>query len=209
MSIGSQVRALFGKHEPLIANLWRSMFLDLDDWTAKVRSWHPNPHRVLEVGCGEGYSTERLATAFPEAQIVAIDIMPQVGRLYHGPEGRVDFRMQTAEALAAAEPGTFDLVIMCDVIHHVPEDIRASVLASVRGLLAPGGRFAVKDWARSFSPIHWLCFGSDRWLTGDRVKFLKPDEARTLLAKVFGGESVRTSGWIKPWRNNYAFLVQL
>lgn len=208
MSIGSRVRALFGKHEPLVANLWRSIFLDLDDWTAKVRSWHPQPRRVLEVGCGEGYSTERLANAFPDAQIVAIDIMPQVGRLYHGPEGRVEFRMQTAEDLAEREPGSFDLVIMCDVIHHVPEEIRSSVLGAVRTLLAPGGRFAVKDWARSLAPIHWLCFGSDRWLTGDRVRFLKPDEARSLLSDVFGRDSVRTSAWVKPWRNNYAFLVQ-
>ena len=208
MSIGSRVRAMFGKHEPLIANLWRSMFLDLDDWTGKVRSWHPNPRRVLEVGCGEGYSTERLARAFPNAHIIAIDIMPQVGRLYHGPEGRVEFRVQSAESLAEAEPGAFDLVIMCDVIHHIPKDIRASVLGAVRTLLAPAGRFAVKVWARSFSPIHWMCFGSDRWLTGDRVNFLKPDEARSLLVGVFGSDAVRTSEWVKPWRNNYAFLVQ-
>lgn len=208
MSIGSRVRKMFGRHEPRIANLWRSMFLDLDDWTAKVRSWHPSPRRVLEVGCGEGYSTARLAKAFPEAEIVAIDIMPQVGRLYDGPEHRVDFRMQTAESLAEAEPGSFDLVIMCDVIHHVPLEVRASVLASVRNLLAPDGRFAVKDWARSITPIHWLCFSSDRWLTGDRVNFLKPDEARTLLAQTFGREAVRDGGWVRPWRNNYAFLVQ-
>jgi len=208
MSIGSRVRAMFGKHEPLIANLWRAMFLDLDDWTAKVRSWHPNPRRVLEVGCGEGYSTARLARAFPNAEIVAIDILPQVGRLYDGPAGRVEFRLQTAESLAAAEPGAFDLVIMCDVIHHIPLDVRASVLGAVRNLLAPAGRFAVKDWGRSLSPIHWLCFSSDRWLTGDRVNFLKPDEARGLLADVFGADAVRAGGWVKPWRNNYAFLVQ-
>src|SRR5215210_988443 len=132
MSVGSRVRAMFGRHEPLIANLWRSMFLDLNDWTAKVQSWHPNPRRVLEVGCGEGYSTERLAKAFPEAEIIAIDIMPEVGRLYQGPDGRVEFRVQTAESLADAEPGSFDLVIMCDVIHHIPEDVRASVLGAVR-----------------------------------------------------------------------------
>ena len=208
MSIGSRVRAMFGKHEPLIANLWRSMFLDLDDWTAQVRSWHSSPRRIVEIGCGEGYSTERLAAAFPDSEIVAIDIMPQVGRLYRGPAKRVDFRMQTAENLAATEAGSFDLVILCDVIHHIPEEIRESVLGALRTLLAPGGRLAVKDWGRSLNPIHWLCFGSDRWLTGDHVRFLKPDEARKLLTKVFGDGAVRKSGWIKPWRNNYAFLVQ-
>lgn len=208
MAIGSHVRALFGRHEPLIANLWRSMFLDLDDWTAKVRSWHSSPRRIVEIGCGEGYSTERLAAAFPHSEIVAIDIMPQVGRLYRGPENRVDFRMQTAEDLAAAEAGSFDLVILCDVIHHIPEEIRASVLGALRNLLAPDGCLAVKDWGRSASPIHWLCFGADRWLTGDRVRFLKPDEARKLLTEVFGDGAVRSSGWVKPWRNNYAFLVQ-
>ena len=43
-----------------------------------------NPRRILEVGCGEGAVSERLAALYPNAEITAIDITPNVGRLYAG-----------------------------------------------------------------------------------------------------------------------------
>lgn len=208
MSLGSNVRKLFGRHERLAADLWRSMFLDLDDWTGKLQEWCPAPRRVLEVGCGEGYSTEKLAAAFPQAEIVGIDIALQIGRLYRGPADRVSFRIKFAEELALEEPAAFDLIVMCDVLHHVPAEARSSLLAAVKALLAPGGTFAFKDWSPSATPIHWLCYGSDRWITGDRVAHLKRGQARELLAGIFGSQSLEEQQWIKPWRNNYSFLLQ-
>lgn len=208
MAIGSTVRRAFGKHERKVSELWRSIFVDLDAWTEAVSQWAPRPQRILELGCGEGCSTERLAARFPNAIIDAVDIAENVGRLYAGPRDKVSFRRIFAEELAAQSPGAYDLVILADVIHHVPGEMRQSLLEAVRTLLAPGGTFLFKDWARNAAPIYYVGYASDRWLTGDRIAYLTPQEARAMLEPVFGAGSIKDQTWIKPWRNNYAFLIR-
>ncbi len=207
MAIGATVRRAFGKHERTISELWRAIFVDLDAWTAAVREWAPGATRILELGCGEGCSTERLANAFPDAQIDAVDIAENIGRLFNGPSDRVQFRRIFAEELAAQQPASYDLIILADVIHHVPQSARHSLLEAVRTLLAPGGTFLFKDWARDHAPIYYVGYASDRWLTGDRIEYLTPAEAGVMLSAVFGSGCVVAEKRIRPWRNNYAFLV--
>ena len=169
-----------------MSELWRSIFLDLANWTATLQRWQPAPRRILELGCGEGYSTELLVAAFPDARIDAIDIAGNLGRLYNGPPGRVNFRKIYAEQLALEAPAAFDLVILSDVLHHVPVSARASLLRAIGQLVAPGGVLAFKDWSRDYSPVYWLAWGADRFLAGDRVAFLTPAEARALLEQAYG-----------------------
>src|SRR5438046_6118451 len=64
MSVGATVRRMFGRHERLIAEIWRAGFVDLDDLFRRVREWIPNPKAILEIGCGEGAGTERLTAAY-------------------------------------------------------------------------------------------------------------------------------------------------
>ncbi|MGB7654494.1 MAG: class I SAM-dependent methyltransferase [Novosphingobium sp.] len=208
MAIGATVRRAFGKHERKVSELWRAIFVDLDAWTAAVREWAPGATRILELGCGEGYSTERLAAAFPEAQIDAVDIADNIGRLYQGPRDKVQFRQIFAEELAAQQPGSYDLIILADVIHHVPKAARQSLLKAVRTLLAPGGVLLFKDWARNHTPIYYFGYASDRWLTGDRIEYLTPGEASEMLRSIFGPASLVSGKRIRPWQNNYAFMVQ-
>lgn len=208
MAIGARVRAAFGRYEPQISNLWRSMFVDVAHWTGVMATWTPTPARILEVGCGEGYSTARLAATFPNVPIDAIDIAQNIGRLYDGPPQAVHFRIAYAEDVAAEAPGAYDLIVLSDVLHHVPEPLRRSLLQAVRTLLAPGGTLAFKDWHRAPArPIHWAVYGSDRFLTGDRVSYLRCDEARSLLEGIFGQGSIRSETAIRPWTNNYAFQI--
>lgn len=207
MAIGATVRRAFGKHERKVSELWRAIFVDLDAWTAAVREWAPDATRILELGCGEGYSTERLAAAFPAAQIDAVDIADNIGRLYQGPSDKVTFRQIYAEELAAQQPGTYDLIILADVIHHVPKAARQSLLEAVRTLLAPHGVLLFKDWARDHTPIYYVGYASDRWLTGDRIEYLTPSEAGAMLRGVFGSASLVSEKRIRPWQNNYAFMV--
>ncbi|WP_169805650.1 class I SAM-dependent methyltransferase [Novosphingobium rosa] len=190
-----------------MSELWRAMFLDLADWTQLVARWQPAPARVLELGCGEGYSTERLVATFPGAAIEAIDVAETIGRLYAGPPGRVRFRKMYAEELAKEMPGAFDLIVLSDVLHHVPAGARSSLLAAIRGLMAPGGVLAFKDWHRDTTPMTWMVWGSDRFLTGDRVAYLTRSEARRVLEEAFGAGCITDEAAIAPWSNNYAFRI--
>jgi 2-polyprenyl-6-hydroxyphenyl methylase/3-demethylubiquinone-9 3-methyltransferase len=199
---------LFGRHEHLIAALYRGVFISLDAYAARIGDWVPTARRILEVGCGEGAVTERLAKLYPDAEILGIDIMPAVGRLFRGSTERVRFRETTVQSIALESPGAFDLVILSDVVHHVPPPLRDEILAAVRACVAPGGVLLFKDWERTATPIHWLCHATDRWLTGDRVSYLRKAEAKAMLTRAFGRPPVEAEAWVRPWRNNFAMLAR-
>ncbi|MGB3710130.1 MAG: class I SAM-dependent methyltransferase [Erythrobacter sp.] len=209
MAVGAVVRRAFGPYEREISDAWRAMFVDLDAWTRAIKAAKPDPGRILEVGCGEGAGTEKLAEYFPNARIDAIDIADNLGRLYRGDTDRVVFRKQFVEDRAAAEPGAYDLVVLCDVIHHVPQEAQDSLLVAIRTLLRPGGVFAMKDWHRDYTPVYWTCYLADRYLTGDRIRYKKPGEARAQLDRIFGSANVERSAPIRPWRNNYTFFASV
>ena len=208
MALGSIVRRMFGRHERLISDLWRAMFINLDDLTRQLLDWSPNARNILEIGCGEGGVTERLAASYCDATILGIDIADNIGRLYQGPTDRVSFRKMTVQELAAEHPGAFDLIVMCDVMHHIPPALRNDILSAARSLLAPSGKFIFKDWVRTLTPVHGAAFAADRWLTGDDVQFLSSEEAEKLLATAFDQSPALAHARIKPWRNNFAVLLR-
>lgn len=208
MPIGPAVRRAFGPFEHRITEAYRAIYVDLDDYVEAVRSWVPDAREILEVGCGEGAVTERLAEAYPRARITAIDITPRVGRLYRGSTDRVQFRQCLVQEIAAEFPDRFDMAMVADVVHHVPSSLRAGLLDAVRQALAPGGSLVFKEWERRPTPIHWMCHASDRWLTGDRVSFMSRDEGRDLLAASFGKAALVDERRISPWRNNLMTLVR-
>lgn len=208
LSIGVAVRSLFGPHELAIAELYRSVFLDMDALVQRLAS-ATNPVRILEVGCGEGQMTMRLAAGFPHANILAIDISARVGRLYSEPVPRVRFKCCTAAELLTEGLAPFDLVTLCDVLHHVPLKERAPLLNSVRQLCAPGGWFVLKDWERRQTPIHWACALSDRFITGDRVRYCSYAELSELLGLAFPRCAIEELPPLPPWPHNRIWCVRL
>jgi 2-polyprenyl-6-hydroxyphenyl methylase/3-demethylubiquinone-9 3-methyltransferase len=208
MPLGPVVRSLFGRYERQIGELYRAVFIDLDALIAIMRTWQPTATNILEVGCGEGAVTERLRRAYPNACITAIDITPRIGRLYRGAVDRVRFLQTAVEDVARREPGRYDFAVLADVVHHIPVQHRRGVLDGIRTLLAPSGLLVFKDWARAFTPIHWMSYASDRWLTGDRIRYLSDAEMRQLLATSFGATSIVAEARVAPWSNNVAFLVR-
>ncbi len=208
MSVGPFVRRLFGPHERRISEAYRSIYIDIDALVELMRRWKPDATRILEVGCGEGAVTERLASAYPNARITAIDITARIGRLYHGPLDHVEFIRCDVQRIAAGEPAGYDLVILSDVLHHVPDELRQGLIDSIQATLAPGGSFVFKDWERAYTPIHWLCYASDRWLTGDRISYMSRAEMRARLESSFGSPALIAEARVSPWRNNLAMLIR-
>jgi len=208
MSLGAFVRRLCGPYEHQVGEAYRSIYVDLDDFVAKIAQAQPAPRKILEIGCGEGAVTERLAATYPQAEIVAIDIMPRVGRLYRGRYGKVSFEQVAVQEVARKRPAEFDLVVLADVLHHVPVGLHHELLAAAKAALAPGGLFVCKDWERNFTPIHGMCYASDRWLTGDRIRYMSATELRCKLQTAFGAEAVESVAYIAPWKNNLAFMVR-
>lgn len=207
MGIGPLVRHAFGRHERRISEIYRSVFVDLDAFVASVRSGIAAPAQVLEVGCGDGLVTERLARAFPHSSLTAIDICPHPGRLYREDRSRVRFLRTNAADLNAAEGAQYELVIVADVLHHVPHGDWPTFLASVAAAVATGGVLVLKDWMREWTPAYLMGYLSDRFVTGDRIRYPREEELRSLARETFGGNAIRSDFRIRPWHCNLALVI--
>jgi trans-aconitate methyltransferase len=98
--------------------------------------------RVLDLGCGTGHLTARLAEA--GAEVVGIDSSPEMiaeaRRLFP------DLSFELADARDFAFPKPFDAVLSNAVLHWVKPPEQA--VACVRRALGPGGRFVAEFGGR-------------------------------------------------------------
>lgn len=207
MGIGTAVRHRLGRFEIPAAEAYRNRFINLDDLATTVASL-AQPKRILEIGCGDGAFGERLCRVYPDAEYLGIDISPHVGRLFRGDRGRAEFRTMLSSDLVAEDPEPFDLVAIVDVLHHVPEQLRRSILVDAGTLTAPDGTIAVKDWERGRGLAHLMAYAADRYVTGDKVRFPSRDELRELIDAGLPGFSAVCEARIPPRRNNVLYLLR-
>ncbi|WP_415183008.1 class I SAM-dependent methyltransferase [Phaeovulum sp.] len=206
-SIGRTVRRAFGPYERQVSELYRRFFIDLEDLAACIREW-VTPETILEIGCGEGALAERLVRDFPNAHYTGIDIIAHLGRMYDGPADRVSFVQITAEELAKTSDKKYDLIVINDVMHHVPTELRAGILEAAREMLAPGGRLIFKDWVRRRTLPHLAVYVADVHIGGDKgVSYMTKDDQVSLIADCFGEKSILSERPINPWKQNLALLV--
>jgi 2-polyprenyl-3-methyl-5-hydroxy-6-metoxy-1,4-benzoquinol methylase len=210
LKIGPFVRRLFGSREADIAVAYRRLFIDLRSFARQLEIWIPaaKVNNILDLGCGEGMLVQILAQVYPRARITGIDITPAVGRLFKGDTNRVVFKQQSIEDFVLKNKGVFDAVVINDVMHHVPEDIRTQFLREAVKVLKPAGYLILKDWGRAAVPIHMLVYLSDRFITGDRVRYKTVGQWRSLIRELFGRDSIKDECRIKPWSNNIAFFIK-
>ncbi len=138
--------------------------------------------RVVDVGCGGGLLAEPMAAR--GAQVTGIDLAPEsleVARLHALESGvGVDYRLQSAEALAAEQPGHFDIVTCLELLEHVPDP--AGVVHACAALVRPGGQVFFSTIDRN--PKAWLfaIVGAEHLLrllprgTHDARAFIRPAE---------------------------------
>jgi 2-polyprenyl-3-methyl-5-hydroxy-6-metoxy-1,4-benzoquinol methylase len=207
MPIGPRVRRLLGPFEKPVAIAYRNLYFDLDSLPRWLQERRP-ADAILEIGCGEGALVESLARAYPSARVVGIDITPAVGRLLPHLPDRVTFHQQTLERFAPDHEQTFDLVVLCDVLHHIPWEMHAGILRDARRVLKPGGHLALKDWEKSRTPMHLMAYVSDRFITGDKgVRFGRIEDFRRLVREVFGQGSIESEARLPPRKNNFTLLA--
>jgi SAM-dependent methyltransferase len=108
---------------------------------------------VLDVGCGTGHLSRRLADR--GARVVGVDSAPDmVGRARdaHGDAERVRFVRGDARDLVSAlgsdALGTFDAAFSNAALHWIPGDDHDTVLEGVARLLRPGGAFVAEFGGR-------------------------------------------------------------
>jgi 2-polyprenyl-6-hydroxyphenyl methylase/3-demethylubiquinone-9 3-methyltransferase len=138
--------------------------------------------RVVDVGCGGGILTEAMAAR--GALALGIDLGDKalgVARLHKLESGAaVDYRLVSAEALAAETPGTFDVVTCMELLEHVPEP--ALIITACAKLARPGGAVIISTINRNAKAYALAVVAAEYVLgllpkgTHDYAKFLTPAE---------------------------------
>jgi 2-polyprenyl-6-hydroxyphenyl methylase/3-demethylubiquinone-9 3-methyltransferase len=138
--------------------------------------------RVLDVGCGGGVLAEAMARA--GAQVTGIDLAEKplrVAQLHRLESGlSVDYELVSPEALAAREPGRYDVVTCMEVLEHVPDP--ASTVGACARLARPGGDVFFATISRNPKAYLLAIVGAEYVLrllprgTHDYAKFIKPSE---------------------------------
>lgn len=137
---------------------------------------------ILDVGCGGGLLSEGMACL--GAKVTGIDLSEKplgVARLHLLESGRkVDYRLISAEQLAAEMPAAFDAVTCLEMLEHVPDP--ASTIAACARLVKPGGEVFFSTINRNAKAYLLAVVGAEYLLnmlpkgTHDYAKFIKPSE---------------------------------
>ena len=103
-----------------------------------------SPRRILDLGCGLGHNILPVASAFPDAQVTAVDVaapMLRYGAARAASLGvdNIDFVQADATDLAEFEDGSFDWVQSIMFLHETSLKALRRVMAESRRLIAPGG----------------------------------------------------------------------
>jgi 2-polyprenyl-6-hydroxyphenyl methylase/3-demethylubiquinone-9 3-methyltransferase len=138
--------------------------------------------RIVDVGCGGGILAEAMARR--GAAVTGIDLGEKpikVAQLHALESGvAVDYRLQSAEALAAEEAGTFDIVTCMEMIEHVPEP--ASTIAACARMARAGGHVFFSTLNRNAKSFLFAIVGAEYVLgllprgTHEYARFIRPSE---------------------------------
>jgi SAM-dependent methyltransferase len=136
--------AIAGLNRPMyrgdLAGEWLAALPDIQ---ARLNS---TSARVLDLGCGEGWSSVALAEAFPGVRVDGVDldepslVQARLHALRAGVADRVGF---TTGDAGGAGTGRYDLICVFEALHDMADPV--TVLAAALPRLADGGAVLIAD----------------------------------------------------------------
>jgi hypothetical protein len=213
MALGQLIRRCLG---PRLARRagehYRTIYVDLAKLGAALGAVIPRNAHLLDVGGGDGQPLNHLLSIRPDLTITTLDPAPMVGQWIDSRyEGQVKRLPCTSLAEFVAGPHAHpDVILIADVMHHIPKSARHKFLDSVGVLLdrVPNLRIIVKD----VEPGHWrarLGFWSDRYVTGDRnVSLISGNDVTRLFEEVLGRLQREDTDLFKDDCPNYAIVYR-
>jgi SAM-dependent methyltransferase len=100
--------------------------------------WQPAHRTVLDVGGGTGIMAQAVKELFALDRVVSVDVEDRY-------LDSLDIETRAYDGCTLPFPDdSFDCVLLCNVIHHVPEDMRAALLKECARVAATGTVY-IKD----------------------------------------------------------------
>ena len=118
------------------------------------------PNKVVDLGCGTGTTTLMLKNAYPNAQVMGIDLSPYMLAMaqYKARQAGlvIDWRQGLAEKTNLAA-SSVDVVTISLLFHETPTDVSKAILREAFRLLTPGGQIIVLDGnQKTLRKTEWL-----------------------------------------------------
>lgn len=106
------------------------------------------PRRILDLGCGTGSTTLLLKQAFPNAEVIGLDLSPYmlVVAEHKAQQAGLDIQWRHGNAEQTGLPeASFDLVTASLLFHETPPAVSQAILQESYRLLTVGGEVAILD----------------------------------------------------------------
>jgi SAM-dependent methyltransferase len=138
----------------------------------KIRSSQPGARRILDFGCGQGVMTLGVALAFPDAEVVGVDIHSAFERAAEFCARVLDRRLPDNLRYRRIEPGQSvgeaakpDVIYSWSVMEHVPRPLLPGVIADLFASVRDGGIVLTQICPLYFSPhgSHLQGFIAEPW----------------------------------------------
>ena len=162
--------------------------------------------RVVDIGCGTGKVPVAAAEIVaPGGAVSGIDasaeMIAQAEERARQAGADVTFSQAAMEDLPFPDD-SFDVILSCQALHHVPRDAKFAALAEMHRVLKPGGRLLLLDHG---APYRWylkILFYPFRWNILEYQAENFRGEVPGLIARAFGEveETDRFFGWMRVWR---------
>ena len=127
---------------------------------AVIETIKGKPSKILDLGCGTGSTTLMLKQAFPDAEVIGLDLSPHmlVMAEYKAKQAGLDIQWihGLAEATTFAD-GEFDLITASLLFHETPPNIARAILKEGFRLLKSGGQVIILDGhQKTLRHTEWL-----------------------------------------------------
>jgi len=190
--VGPMIRDL---SSPEMRALFRSLYRDAGRPTRELVTWRPlicpyepitrwvpSGSRVLDFGCGAGALLALLSEQRQIASGTGCDVSNKGIATAKAAQARLsndvlDFRHISDFVDIPIEK--FEIVLMIDVLHHIPPARQQEAIDAAAGRVAAGGRLIYKDMARHPFWRRWANTTHDLLLSRQLVHYVAPDSVES------------------------------
>jgi len=116
----------------------------------------PKEGRIYDLGCGAGLLSNMMALASEKRQVTGVDLSRKkidIAQKSLGDRPNIEFRTADVLNFTFRNP---DIIVMCDLLHHIPFQTQENLLRRLYNSLNKGGLLLIQDIDKT--PFHKYIF---------------------------------------------------